>query len=896
LNEQRPALASGTSLGPYEITGALGAGGMGEVYRARDTRLDRTVAIKVLPEHVTENPQARARFEREAKVISSLNHPNICTLFDVGQHEGTHFLVMEFLDGETLSNRLAREGLSVEETLRLGAQIADALDAAHQQGLVHRDLKPDNIMLTKTGAKLLDFGLAKSATELAGSSSLTATPTATSPLTQQGTVLGTIGYMSPEQLEGREADARTDIFALGAVLYEMVTGRRAFDGVTQASVIASILKDDPRSMVTLQPVTPPALERLVRTCLAKDPEARWQSAGDLKRQLQWFLEEGRTSTGSFDSASVRDSTGGGGIGRRVLLGASAAGWLIAITALGLYFLGPPRGTMPSTAPLIRAEVPARTHSPTWEFIFGGAVTVSPDGIRFVQVISEQGRRRLWVHDLDGSESRVLEGTAGASYPFWSPDGRYIGFFAEDQLKKIPADGGVAQTLCGVAAGRGGTWSSQGVILFAQNVYGPLYTVPDGGGTPEPLTTTATDDVSHRFPYFLPDGNHFVFFGGRLSDTREIQIASLEDPRPRTLRKSRTAGRVASGHLLFADDGTIFAQPIEPQRLELTGGPVPLVDGVMTHTDMGIANFSVSENGILAHYAAYSREQAYQWLDAEGSVLGPLGRPGFFSGLDLSPDGGQLLTTIENPDTDEIELWIVEVATGRMSRTSVDDASSATWAPDGNRFAAVAGSDVVIVESSRGVVETVLRPEKPTIVADWSPDGRSLILMQQDTESGAPDAMSLDLSGDGEIRPLVKTPDWDWPAVLSPDGRLLAFVSDRRDPGSSNLELFVTELDGEGTWQISTDGAPASVGRQLTEWGPNGELLYYVNRAGTLMRVDIESSNGFRAGTPQPVSASLGEVSFVNLAPDGRLLVLRPSADQAIPPIHFLMNWTRLLDD
>ena len=885
-------MSSGTRLGPYEIAAPLGAGGMGEVYRARDTRLGRDVAIKILPDHVTEDPLARARFEREAKIVSSLNHPNICTLYDVGRHEGVEFLVMEFLEGETLGDRLKRGTPEIEEILRLGGQIAAALDAAHRRGLVHRDVKPDNIMLTNAGAKLLDFGLVRSANEMSAGSSLTASPTATSPLTQQGAVLGTIGYMSPEQLEGRDADARADIFALGAVLYEMVTGRRAFEGATQANVIASMLKDEPRPMATLQPLTPPALERLVRSCLAKNPEQRWRSAGDLARQLQWILEEGTTESGTFTATPTPATRT-----RPMLLFAAAAGWLIAAIVLAAYFLGPLRSSESPAMPSIRAQIPAPAHVSEWNFIFGGPMKISPDGRRIVVVVQEQGRNGLWIHDLQRGEGRQLQGTAGASFPFWSPDSRTVSFFADGKLKKIPADGGVVQPLCDAPDGRGGAWSRRGVIVFAPNVWGPLHIVPEGGGAPEPLTPTP-DDLSHRFPCFLPDGQHFTFLQSSLvGQTGEIMIASLDVPQPRKLRNGRTSASFAAGHLLFEEQGTLFAQSLDLKRWKLTGGSITLADDVMSSPEgMGIVNFSVSGTGILAYYGAYSREQILEWLDADGKLIRRLGKPDYYSEIALSPDGGRILAGIESGSGDEAGLWFLDANTAERSG-SVVRGESPVWSPDGERFAVQADLEIVVGDALRGTARTLLKLEMPATLADWSPDGRSLIFVQQDEKSGALNAISLDLEGNHEIRPLVTTPYWDFPGRISPDGRYLAFASDRRNPGSSSYELFVTDLgESEGIWQISTEGAQSGVGRALCDWSTDGKRLYYVSRAGLLMRVDIDTTTGFKAGMPAPASPSVGTVSRVNVAPDGRLLVLRPSEDQAVPPIQLLTNWTALLED
>jgi Tol biopolymer transport system component len=677
------------------------------------------------------------------------------------------------------------------------------------------------------------------------------------------------------------------------VLYEMVTGRRAFTGATQASVVAAILKDDPPPMTALRPVTPPALERLVRTCLAKDPERRWQSAGDLERELHWILEEGTSDSGTFTATPPAPTTRK----RRTLLLAAVAGWSIAALALVAYFLGPMRPSDRPPPPLIRAEVPAPAHVTQWDFAFGGPMRISPDGRYLAFAVQEHARSGLWVHDLRKDERRRLEGTAGASYAFWSPDSRFIGFFAAHKLRKIPVEGGVIQPLCDAPDGRGAAWSRRGVILFAPNVWGPLYTVPAEGGTAEALTSTP-DDHSHRFPEFLPDGRRFVFLQSRIVDLDcALMTASLDDPRATLLRSNLTAARFAAGRLLFEEEGTLFAQPLDSGRTALTGGPTPLVEGIMSYAGMGIANFAVSDNDILAYRTAYAREKTLEWFDAEGRHIGRLGSADTYTSVDLSPDGRRALAQVGSGPAEVSGLWILDAETGESARSVVRSGDEPVWSPDGERFAVVSETDIVIADVLRGTTRTVLTMETPTGIADWTADGRGLIVMQQHPETGTPNVMLLEIENGGEFRPIVETSDWDFPGRLSPDGRYLTFASDRRNPGSRSCELFVTELGGSGgVWQISTGGAPTGIGRRLCDWGRDGKRLYYLNRSGVLMRADIDTTNGFRAGTPVPVSPDLGKVTQVNVAPHGRLLVLRPSEDQPVPPVRLLTDWTALLDD
>ena len=540
------ALAPGTKLGPYEIAAALGAGGMGEVYRARDTRLDRTVAIKILPTHLSGNPEARQRFDREARAISSLNHPNICTLYDIGHQDGTDFLVMEFLEGETLADRLAKGPLPLEQVLKYGIEICEGLEKAHRSGVIHRDLKPGNIMLTKTSAKLMDFGLAKATpADRPPSSGLTMTvpgPSADQPLTARGTLVGTFQYMAPEQVEGRDADVRSDMFALGGVLYEMATGKRAFTGKSQASIVAAILATEPQPISTLQPMSPPALDRVVKICLAKDPDERWQTAHDVKLQLQWITEGGSQAGVPAPVLARRKN--------RVLRMTIVAAITLATSLLlgGLYLS---RETPETRA--VRAYIKPPVNA-TFSFSGpGSGFALSPDGRRLVySALREDGKSLLFVRPLDSLQAQPLVGTEGASYPFWSPDSRYIGFFAGGKLKKIEAAGGPPFTLCDAPSPRGGSWSRDGVIVFTPSLNTPLYRVPDSGGVATPVTELdpKKNQTTHRWPYFFPDGHHFLFVSGtpflpRENASNAIEIGSLDSKESLCRAFSRSRWKVAS---------------------------------------------------------------------------------------------------------------------------------------------------------------------------------------------------------------------------------------------------------------------------------------------------------------------------------------------------------------
>src|SRR6266446_6849714 len=591
------SIDAGTKLGPYEILTPIGAGGMGEVYKAADTRLNRTVAIKVLPPHFSDNPEMKQRFEREAQTIAGLNHPNICTLYDVGRQDGTDFLVMEYLEGETLAQRLEKSPLPLAQVLQFGIQIADALDKAHRHGVVHRDLKPGNIMLTPSGAKLLDFGLAKAAVPLAAGATLTAAATPSTPVTQEGTILGTFQYMSPEQIEGKELDGRSDIFSLGAVLYEMLIGQRAFPGKSQLSVASAILEKEPAPISAVKPMTPPAFDHAMRRCLAKDPEERWQTARDIAIELKWIAEAGsQLSAKTLDKQRSRNS------GRLLL--AALIGTTAAALTLGILYARRPA----NDAPVARAYI---RPMPDSSFIFTGTAAgfaLSPDGRLLAYVASTpDGKSVLWVRPIDSSQAQPLVGTDGATYPFWSPDSRFIGFFAGGKLKKIESSGGPPFTICDASDGRGGTWNQEGDILLTPAVNTVIFRVSASGGPLIPVTTLdpSKNETTHRWPYFLPDGRHFLYFTGSVFSPREtltnsVLLGSLDSKESKLLLHSHTNAIYASGHILFMRQFTLMAQPFDTTSLQLTGDAVPIADPVQEGRSVSKNEFSASENGLLTY--------------------------------------------------------------------------------------------------------------------------------------------------------------------------------------------------------------------------------------------------------------------------------------------------------
>ncbi|HEY7575468.1 MAG TPA: protein kinase, partial [Thermoanaerobaculia bacterium] len=811
-------LTAGSRLGPYEVLSPLGSGGMGEVYKARDTRLERTVAIKVLPAHLSSSADVRQRFEREARTISQLSHPHICALYDVGHQDGTDYLVMELLEGQTLAERLAKGPLPLDQTLRCGIEIADALEKAHRQGIVHRDLKPGNVMLTSSGVKLLDFGLAKTIERsldatgreqaAAGQrpmakSAFTSLPTvAGSPgLTEEGTILGTFQYMAPEQLEGKDADARTDIFALGAVLYEMATGKKAFSGASRASLISSIMMSEPQPVSQAQPTSPSALDRVVAVCLAKEPEARWQTAHDVRLQLEWIARGGSPSGVSAVTASGRRP-------RRELLAWGIAGLALAAAALGwIRAAGRPE---PATQ-AVRFSV-APPANAAFETVGGnvGLVTVSPDGLKLVfSAVGSDGKRQLWIRPLDSLAARPLPGTETGSYPFWSHDSRSVGFFGYGELRRVEIAGGPAITICPAPDGRGGTWSRDGVIVFAPGPFGPLYRVAAAGGAPEPATRIEPGDLvtTHRWPHFLPDGRHFLYFAGSHASTglsnNTVVLASLDSSETKRLMGARSDAIYSSGHLLFAQGTTLLAQPFDPKRLVLTGEAFPVAEDVRYDDLLTRALFSVSETGTLAYHGGGSELSRLVWLDRTGKELGAVGAPGRYSRPRLSPDGGRMAVEVRDPGND---IWMHDLSRGLATRFTFDKAEdrTAVWTTDGgslffSRRNGAALEFYLKPVAASGAEKMIASIKVLGEVTDRSPDGRVIVLQTFGMGSNAAWDLSVLTVSDGRIVPLLSTAFSETGGTLSPDGRWIAYVSNE----SGRFEVYVQPFPGPGgRWQIS----------------------------------------------------------------------------------------------
>lgn len=876
-------LSAADKLGPYEIVELIGEGGMGEVYRATDTRLGRPVAIKVSSREFSD------RFEREARAISALNHPNICTLYDVGPN----YLVMEFVEGELLSTTIGRGPLPLDKALAYAIQIADALAAAHRQGIVHRDLKPGNIIVTRNGVKVLDFGLARFTAAAHSSESIANMPTINmppEPITGAGAIVGTLYYMAPEQVEGKEADERSDIFAFGAVLYEMVTGQRPFSGDSNAAIMAALLKDQPPSMNSRQPGTPRALERAVRRCIEKKPEDRWQSARDLKGALE--LIDLDAPPPSSSSASVPAT----------VVAQAKRRWLWAAVGVAAVALGVGGGRMlrPKPAP---AHATRFTVSLPENVQFSEYVSVSPDGHKLVfNATGEQSG--LWIHDLDTLEWRRLAGTDNAVAPFWSPDSRFLGFSVGPDLKKIEVAGGLPQTLCTVTdlAGTGtGSWSRDGVIVFGGRGLGPLRKVSAAGGIATDVTKVdrSRGEIFDGLPSFLPDGKHFLYLqiGGA---GRGIYVGSLdakpgEQSRERILATSFGAPFL-DGNVFFMRDGTLMVQPFDTSKLRLTGEPVPVAEHVATVGLTGI--FSVSRSGALAYRTA-STGGAYQttWFDREGHVSGTFGQPGPDRGLTLSPDG----KWAAGRDADQNaagDIWLSDFGRGVRTRFTFRQSLSSfpVWSPDGSRIAFAAGNllDTIYLKTANGAGEEreiYKKPDEIKFPTSWSRDGRFLLYFTFLVPKTGADLWVLSLE-DHKATPLLGTEFREELGRFSPDGRWIAYVSNESGRNEVYVRPFVASGPslGDGKWQISRDGVVAA----LPRWRGDGKDLFFEGTGNRVMAVDVNGGGAaFEAGPPHALF-SLGAAARWDVTADGkRFLASVPaggSQQGAQTPITVILNW------
>jgi Tol biopolymer transport system component/predicted Ser/Thr protein kinase len=875
-------LAAGSRLGPYEIISAIGAGGMGEVYKARDTRLERTVAVKVLPEHLTNNEELRQRFEREAKTISQLSHPHICALYDVGREGDADYLVMEYLEGETLGSKLDKGPVPIEQLLRYGMEIADALDKAHRQGIVHRDLKPGNVMITKSGVKLLDFGLAKyqaAATPLSGASRLATQGQPSQPLTERGTVLGTFQYMAPEQLEGGEADARSDIFAFGAVLYEMTTGKKAFTGKTQASLAGSILRDDPTSVTEIAPMMPPALNRVIKTCLAKDPEDRFQTAHDVKLQLQWIAEGGSQAGVPAPVAQRRKS-------RERLAWGVAAVAILAAAAMAYGFVR----RAPEKPRLSRFEIG------TPEGVIAvDAPRISPDG-RYLafNATDAEGKTRVWVRAINALAAQPLAGTDGTTRPFWSPDSRFLGFMAEGKLKKIEVTGGPAQKICDAPTGADGTWSSTGTILYDGTGTDPIYKVSAAGGSP---TVAAKPDPARKetqvgWPEFLPDGKHFLYmaFGGRTEDST-YRVGSLDSAETKLVAPAQTLVTYAPpGYLLFVRDKTLVAQPFDPAAQKTKGEPIPLAEQIGTDS-VGLATFSVSRDGILVYRTGESGARLL-WVDRSGKELDTAGERGEYFNPALSSAGDRLAFGLNDPRSGKSDIWIRDLARGVNSRLTFGGSNNEVpiWSSDGNTivFRSDRSGNYELFEkpaSGQGEEKVLLKDDSNKVPIDWSRDGRYIAFDAQGQKTGW-DSYALPTFGDKKPIPIAVGAFRERYAHFSPDGKWVAYQSNE----SGRDEIYVQSFPvASGKFQVSNNGGADP------SWRGDGKEIYYRSADQKMMAVEILAADSFKAGIPRPLFAArvqpgVARNKYVATPDAQRFLMIAPLGRESLNPTTIVLNW------
>jgi len=824
------SLSAGQRLGPYEVVGPLGSGGMGEVFTARDTRLDRLVAVKVLPRELAADSDRRARFEREARAISALSHPNVCALFDVGRADGPdggiEYLVMERLEGETLASRLARGPLPVPEALALGSQLAGALAAAHHRGIVHRDLKPANVMLTRAGAKLLDFGLARDRERDPRPASVEAAThtlaTQERPLTQVGTLVGTWPYLSPERVRGAAADARSDVFALGCVLHEALTGRRAFDGSTPSDVSAAILGREPPDVRETAKTAPPALALLVRQCLAKDPEARWQCADDVARGLRMAEEPWSRPGEPARPAASRWPLPLAAALLALATAGAAWGWLSARTQPKSplrFALMPPAGVMLSR--------------PT----AGTGFAVSPDGRRLVFSASTGGPSSLWLWSAEDGQVRPLEETTGAISPFFSPDGREIAFFAGDDLRRVAVAGGPATTITTAPGARSGSWGRTGTILLTRSIGGDagVYAVPARGGEVRPVAKGSSPSERRAYARFLPDGRHYLFMAGYglPVEQRRLCVGALGGGERDCFASCHSQAEYSSsGHVLCVRGGTLVAMPFDVTSLKPTGEEVPVAREVRWFGPSGAASFAVSADGRTLVHEPRPAASRLAWVDRNGRETAAIGEPGAYGMLQLAPDGRRVAVDVMKPDGRGRDLWSFDTSSGVATRLTfqAEDALAAAWSPDGARLAYAKAVDgpphIAILElDGTGRERMLLRAPGIQVPRHWSSDGR--LIAYEEYLAGRRDQRQLWLLAlDGTTRRVTQAPASSYSGRFSPDGRSIAYVSEE----SGTPEVYLAPLAGGAPRRVSRSGG------RLPRWSGDGRELFFLQPDGLMKAV------------------------------------------------------------
>lgn len=882
-------LAFGTKLGRYEIRSKLGAGGMGEVYQGRDTQLARDVAVKVLPTTVSTDATRLRRFEQEACAASALNHPNILVVHDIGAHDGTTYVVSELLEGETLRKRIGGTPLGQRRAMDYALQIANGLAAAHEKGIVHRDLKPDNIFVTNDGrVKILDFGLAK-LTQLDGSQSQTDVPTRRVD-TDPGVVMGTVGYMSPEQLKGRAVDQRSDIFSFGAILYEMLSGRRAFHGESPAETMSAILKEDPPELSDTNKSVSPGLERMVNHCLEKNPEARFHSARDLAFALESLSDYSSGSTQTIIASPIM---------RQWIKRHALAAWIIAVVAIAIaiaalgfvYFWTP---TKTENAKTIFFVLPPESTT-----FIGANNFISPDGRRIVfSALSKEGKRQLWIRSFDSPDAQLLPGTEDGAQAFWSPDSRFIGFFAGSKLKKIDVSGGPAITLADAVTNHGGAWGRGDVILFGPMTGGPLFMISSNGGQPTPVTRidATRNETIHAWPSFLPDGRHFIYLARSANREKSaIYVASSDSNETKLLiNADSTPAYAAPGYVLFVRNRTLMAQPLDPDKLQLTGDPFPIAEQVGFNTSNALGFFSVSHNGVLVYRTRVFADVQVTSFDPSGKQIAQLataGPTGQISGVVSSPDDKRVaITRIDNQSASS-DIFILDQ--DREIRFTFDAANdqSPVWSPDGRQIAfnsSRSGVFDLYVKSASGAgnEELLYQSNNTKGPHDWSPDGQYIIYGELDPKTNV-DLWVLPLFGDRKPFVFLQTPFQENQARFSPSGRWVAYESN--ESGTSQVYVRPFPPSG-GQWMVSTNGG------SQPRWRADGKELFFIASDRKLSVVQVrESSNAITFSNPKPLFetrgiSGLGSSYDVNR--DGqRFLMLVPIEETFPSPLTVVVNWT-----
>ena len=889
-------LIAGTRLGPYEILAPLGAGGMGEVYRARDIKLGRDVAVKVLPSTLSADADRLHRFEQEACAAGALNHPNILVIHHIDTHDGAPYIVSELLEGETLRQRMSGTMLAQRRVIDYACQIAHGLAAAHEKGIVHRDLKPDNIFLTKDGrVKILDFGLAK-LTQPDGSQSQTEIPTRRVE-TNPGMVMGTVGYMSPEQVRGIPVDHRSDIFSFGAILYEMLSGRRAFHGESAADAMSAILKEDPPDLSETNHNISPLLERLVNHCLEKHPESRFHSARDLAFALEALSGSAPVSNQTLTAIAASPA-------RTKIF--KHLPWIVAGTLLLALLVTLPLAISlfrqtPARANVIRASINQPENA---SFLPRSQFAVSPDGLRIVFVVRPPGGRQLlWIRSLGALTAQPLAGTEDATFPFWSADSRFIGFFAQSKLKKIEASGGPPQTLCDAPNGRGGTWNRDGVIVFAPDNYRPLYRVSAAGGAP--VAITKLDDsklqATHRWPWFLPDGRHFLYRSGTTSSASQkenngIYLGSLDSDLQRLILRVDTMPAYASGYLLFVRETTLMAQPFDDKTFQLTGDVLPITERVQVDFVLSRAVFSVSENGVLVSQSGSTvlADRQLLWYERDGKQTTEVGEPSLYAQIQLSPNGERLATGIFDLQAGSPEIWIYELSRNVPLRFTFDPDFDANpiWSPDGSRIVWRSNRKSHYdlyhkVSSGAGSDEILLESEENKTATSWSADGRFISYTNTNIKGNTQnDIWILPMFGDHKTFPFLQTPANEVDAQFSPDGRWIAYVSD--ESGTNQVYIAPFPAAG-GKWQISRSGGTEP------RWRGDGKEIFFLSFDNKLMVVALNPKEStLEVANAEP----LFEVHPANppgyhydVTSNGKRFLVDTTKEGSSAPLALVVNWT-----